>query len=363
MSDAPQPPTAGCRISDPRVTDGIGPPTCDELYAQLRTVDDPVLGDDIVSLGLVDDVSVDRDLIVVEMGLYAPYAPNERRIVEDVHEALRFFDREIVTVVGTRGRARARRGRLPSIRNVVPFVGRGGAVDVSTVTVNVAFALSRIGARVGVLTLGDGVSDDVADGAVTDASVTSGTPATVYGVSVARASTIERAARDIEWGGLDYLFVAVQSDESELRTARSDRLSTTGPVVVAASTRSARESQPVSSESSTSTANGWERPDRADGWVRPPLGVIEMSNGTGCEETDRRVEHLGGERLTDGSKLPVFGRIPDLAAIDTEHGTPVVWADHEFSTVFDSLASGIADAIGARARRAHGNRVRSGGDH
>ena len=345
MSDAPQPPTAGCRIRDPGPTDGIGPPTCNELYAQLRTVDDPILGDDIVSLGLVDDVSVDCELIVVEMGLYAPYAPNERQIVEDVHDALRFFNRKVVTAVGENGRMRSRTGGLAGVRNVVPIVGVGDAADDSTVATNVAFALSRIGARVGVLELdADRIGSDETVGRVATAATTSGVPATVHGVSVAMARTVEHAVTGIDWGGLDYLFVDVPADRDGTLETLFDRFPTVNPVVTI--------------DRSASMTDVRNRLDRLTEWGITPLGAIETTGGPIREERRSRFGHTVGNGITEEVELSTFGRIPDTAAIGSGRETSIVWAGHELSTVFDSIASGIANAVGAMGRRAHAERTR-----
>ena len=338
MSDAPHPPTAGCRIREPGPTDGIGPPTCDELYAQLRTVDDPVLGDDIVSLGLVDDVSVDRELIVVEMGLYAPYAPTERRIVEDVHDAMRFFDRKVVTVASGHERGGSSARRLASVRNVVPVTDVGDAVDGSTMATNIAFALSRIGARVGTVTLDEGVDAGAAG--------TSGVPATVHGVTVARAGTVEHAVTEIDWGGLDYLLVDVPTDPDELFEAAFDRFPTPGPVMAV--------------DRSTSVADARSRLARLDERGITPLGVVETTGGSGREEHHDRVERTPGSWIAEHAERSLFGRVPDTLADDAEQGTPVVWAGHELSAVFDSIGASVADAVGAVGRRAHAERARGG---
>ena len=50
----------------------------DAVVGLLADVEDPQLGDDIVSLGLVNDVTLDGDVARVSLALGAPYAPAER---------------------------------------------------------------------------------------------------------------------------------------------------------------------------------------------------------------------------------------------------------------------------------------------
>ena len=54
----------------------------------LGGVEDPDLGDDIVSLGLVNGVEVDDGVATVSLALGAPYAPTESAIAADVREVL-----------------------------------------------------------------------------------------------------------------------------------------------------------------------------------------------------------------------------------------------------------------------------------
>ena len=53
---------------------------------RLRAVDDPALGTDIVSAGLVTDVTVDDGTAAVELALGAPHAPDEAAIADRVRE-------------------------------------------------------------------------------------------------------------------------------------------------------------------------------------------------------------------------------------------------------------------------------------
>jgi len=59
-----------------------------DVRERLVDVRDPDLGDDIVSLGLVNDVEVDDDEIRISLALGAPFSPHESAIADDVRAAL-----------------------------------------------------------------------------------------------------------------------------------------------------------------------------------------------------------------------------------------------------------------------------------
>ena len=67
----------------------------DDVRERLRTVDDPDLGDDIVTLGLVNSIDVTDDEIRVDLALGAPYSPTETAIASEVREALSDLDRAV----------------------------------------------------------------------------------------------------------------------------------------------------------------------------------------------------------------------------------------------------------------------------
>ena len=67
----------------------------DDVLDRLRTVEDPDLGDDIVSLDLVNSVSVDGTTVRVSLALGAPYSPTETAMAGEVRAALADLDRRI----------------------------------------------------------------------------------------------------------------------------------------------------------------------------------------------------------------------------------------------------------------------------
>ena len=52
----------------------------DAVFELLSTVEDPDLGDDIVSLGLVNAVDAEDEDVMISLALGAPYAPHESEI-------------------------------------------------------------------------------------------------------------------------------------------------------------------------------------------------------------------------------------------------------------------------------------------
>ncbi|MFC6770169.1 iron-sulfur cluster assembly protein, partial [Halorubrum pallidum] len=61
-----------------------------DVRERLATVQDPDLGDDIVSLGLVNDIDIEAEANVVRISLAlgAPFSPHESAIAGDVRDAL-----------------------------------------------------------------------------------------------------------------------------------------------------------------------------------------------------------------------------------------------------------------------------------
>src|SRR5581483_11429932 len=120
----------------------------------LRTVLDPELHRDIVSLGMVKDVQGDADQVNVTVELTTPACPLKERIETDVTNALLRAGAAGVKVNltdNTEGPAQPRRDVLTQVRNVVAVGAGKGGVGKSTVALNLAVGLARTGAKVGLM--------------------------------------------------------------------------------------------------------------------------------------------------------------------------------------------------------------------
>ena len=119
------------------------------IRERLRAITDPDLGDDIVSLGLVNDIQVDDDAIHVDLALGAPYSPTETTIADQVRDAIGTVDKEVNLTANVDTGLDADDDVLPNVENVIAVASGKGGVGKSTMAVNIAAGLSQMGARVG----------------------------------------------------------------------------------------------------------------------------------------------------------------------------------------------------------------------
>src|SRR5436190_691975 len=97
--------------------------TREQVIAALRTVQDPELFKDIVTLGMLKDVHVDGSAVAVTVELTTPACPLKETIERDVTAALKRIGAEPIKVnitANTRGPGGGmKREALPQVKNIV----------------------------------------------------------------------------------------------------------------------------------------------------------------------------------------------------------------------------------------------------
>ncbi|WP_284014133.1 Mrp/NBP35 family ATP-binding protein [Halobaculum litoreum] len=342
---------------------------------RLAGVDDPDLGEDIVSLGLVNAVQVDDEegVIRVSLALGAPYAPTETGIAEAVRDALADTDYALDISASVDSGLSSEEEVLPNVKNVIAVASGKGGVGKSTVAVNLAAGLSALGARVGLFdadVYGPNVPRMVdADEAPRATEQETIVPPQKYGMKLMSMAflvgeddpviwrgpmvhkLLTQLVEDVEWGALDYLVLDLPPGTGDTQLTILQTLPLTGAVIVT-----------TPEEVALDDANkGLRMFGKHDTNV---LGIVENMSGFVCPDCGGEHDIFGkggGKRFAADNDLPFLGGIPLDPSVRTggDTGAPVVLDDEsgEVGDAFKIVTENVANNVGVVQRRAVSRRT------
>ncbi|MCH8152862.1 MAG: Mrp/NBP35 family ATP-binding protein [Planctomycetes bacterium] len=310
------------------------PLTSEQVHDALRTVKDPDLHKDLVTLRMVKGVQADGDDVSIHIELTTPACPLKDKIRDDIELAVKAKAEEVGTTVGAvnvefsadvrkaNERAKDRDNPLPDVKHVIAVGAGKGGVGKSTVAVNLAVGLAQFGAKVGLLD-GDIYGPSVKTMLGLDDVPTPKprgnilVPFEVHGI---RSMTIgklvppdkpliwrgpmahgafKQLATQTDWGELDYLIVDLPPGTGDVPLTLTQLLPLTGAVVVCTP-------QQVALDDATRAVRMFQQ------LGVEVLGIVEnMSYFVGDDGKTYDIFGRGGaEMMAQQMNLPFLGAVP-----------------------------------------------------
>jgi len=256
---------------------------------------------------------------------------------------------------------------LKGVKNLIAVASGKGGVGKSSTAVNLALALSRHGARVGLLDadiygpsipqmLGiGGQQPHSPDGKHIEALRAHGIALMSIGFLVDAespmvwrgpmvTSALEQLLRDTLWGELDYLVVDMPPGTGDIQLTLAQKVPVTGSVIVTTP-------QDIALLDARKGIRMFEKVGV------PILGVVEnmsMHICTNCGHAEPIFGEGGGAALGSDYQVPLLGKLPlDLRIrVGLDAGQPIVAADPDspISQLYLDIALKVAGAVAARAR-------------
>jgi ATP-binding protein involved in chromosome partitioning len=330
----------------------------------LRHVQEPELGGDLVTRNMIRDLVIDGANVAFQIELTTPACPLKDEIETRVHAALDPIGVESVALTWgasvRRAAPRTAEQLLPGVKNVLAVASGKGGVGKSTVAVNLAVALARDGASVGLLDaditgpnvplmLGlEGQPGKTEDNKIMPLVrhgvkaisiqffVPAGQPIIWRGPLVGGAIT--QFLRDVDWGELDYLVIDLPPGTSDAQLTLAQAVPVSGAVLVTTP-------QEVSLLDVEKALAMFKR------MSVPVLGLVENMTAFICPHCGEATEIFGrggGERFATQFGLEYLGGVPlDITVRQGgDVGVPAV-AQREPGPAALAL-TGIARTIAAR---------------
>ena len=323
------------------------------VMAALQTVNDPELHRSIVALNMIQNLAIDGGKVRFDVVLTTPACPLRATIDTDVRAALAGVEgiSDVEIGWGAEVRAAVRPGGaspVEGVKNVIAVASNKGGVGKSSVSVNLAVALARLGARVGLLDAditGPNIPTMLGiEGGILASGQEGLHPIEAYGVQAVSigfvlpkgtpvvwrgpmiGSGVRQCLRDVDWGELDYLIVDLPPGTSDASMTLAQECLIAGVVIVSSPSK-------VSVEDATKAVGMFDR------LGVPIFGVVENMSGEifGRGGAAEAADELGVEFL---------GELPLDAAIREggDTGVPVVAGhpDTEIARSFIHLAEQVA---------------------
>jgi ATP-binding protein involved in chromosome partitioning len=344
--------------------------TKEQIIEAIRPVNDPEIGRGLVDLGMIPDVEITGRDVRITVELTTPACPLRGKIDGDLREALAVIpDLGDVSITWT-SRVRSGGGGKPDaqpikgVKNTVAVASGKGGVGKSTVAVNVAVALAKAGASVGLLDtdvygpsiplmMGTNAKPLMRDGKIV--------PLEAHGVKLMSigfildpekaliwrgplvAQLITQFLNDVDWGELDYLVIDLPPGTGDVQLTLVQKIPISGAVI-------------VTTPQDVALADAVKGLKMFQEVKTPILGIVENMSAFVCPccgETTPIFGTGGGSRTAEQYGVTFLGEVPIQTNVREggDAGRPVVAGDPDSPTglAFQHVAERVAGRLSVEA--------------
>ncbi len=336
------------------------------VLSALATINDPDIHRDIVSLGFIKGLRIDGENVAFTIELTTPACPVREQMQEDARRVVLSLPGIAHVAITMTSQVRATQSAekdklVPLVKNVVPVASGKGGVGKSTVSANLAIALAKLGARVGLMdadVYGPSIPTLMGANIPPRPGGEKIVPPVHYGVKIMSmgfflpkgeaviwrgpmlSKTVDQFLGDVDWGELDYLLVDLPPGTGDVQLSLCQKIPLTGAAIV-----------------STPQDLAFQVAEKAIFMFKklrtPILGLIENMSGFECRHCGQREEIFGSggaRRHAMANDFPFLGEIPlstDIR-IASDEGRPIVESMPDspsaraFLRVAENLAAGVS---------------------
>ncbi|MBI3733399.1 MAG: Mrp/NBP35 family ATP-binding protein [Chloroflexi bacterium] len=335
-----------------------------QVLAALSAVQEPELRNNLVALNMIRDVQIEDATVRFTVMLTTRACPFTGRIEEESRQAVMKIPgvKQAIVKMDANTAADTRiRGQLNiPVRNTVAVASGKGGVGKSTVTVNLALALAKQGANVGLMDADVyGPNIPMMMGVMDRPRSVNGKiqPIRSYGIKLMSMGflvepdqplvwrgpmlhgVIRQFLSDVDWGDLDYLLIDLPPGTGDVQLSLAQAVPLTGAIMVTTP-------QDVALADVRKGVGAFEKLEV------PILGLIENMSYFICPHCGERTEifsYGGGRRAAEQWEIPFLGEIPlnPDVRLGGDTGKPIVALkpDSLEAKAFHELAQVIAAKI------------------
>jgi ATP-binding protein involved in chromosome partitioning len=344
-----------------------------DVLDALRVVQVPFMDMDVVAAEMIRDIDIKDGNIRFTLDMKVP--PHfvreelETRLRKALHDHLPGIGESTIDMtvnIPSAGEA-MEKSVVPGVRNTIAIASGKGGVGKSTVAVNLAVALAKAGARVGLIDAdiyGPSIplmmNVHEQPRAYSEGGKTRMLPTERYGVQLMSigflvrpedaliwrgpmaSGALKQFLTDVDWNDLDYLLFDMPPGTGDIQLTLSQTLPLSGAVI-------------VSTPQDIALADARKGVRMFEKVSVPILGLIENMSYyicSHCGERDEIFDYGGGQRTAGEMNIPFLGEVPITTGVRVggDKGVPIVEMDPDspVSASFRETAMNLAGRISER---------------